>query len=92
MDKNECCSRSCGSALRYHKMSLAGKLVRFKQGELAAKKTKRAKRLQEEIYIECGSLEISITTSIRRLYVRARNRGYHNGFYSGCSRARRGEN
>lgn len=82
LSKNITCSRSCGSALRWSKMSREGKLIQFKNNYEAAKKTLYAKRLKGEIEKACQELNIPFTSTIAKLYVRARNRGYHNGYYT----------
>lgn len=82
------CSRSCGSSLRWFKMKNSGKLLIFHRLSEFAKKTKYCQRIKAECERHCKDLGIQFTNSILRLYTRARNRGYLNG-YSTASRRRR---
>jgi hypothetical protein len=87
--KNETCSRSCGSSLRWFRLKSSGKLLKFEKAEKAAKRTLYYARLQKEIEDNCKELEITLTSAVRRLYIRARNRGYHNGYYQREGRERK---
>jgi hypothetical protein len=81
LEKHETCSRSCGSSLRWFRLKNSGKLLKFEQAEKAAKRTQFYIRLQKEIEDNCKELGIPLTISIKKLYIRARNKGYHNGYY-----------
>src|SRR3989304_881895 len=78
--KNECCSLSCGSALRWQRMKLSGKIRTFEKATLDAQRTAVSRRLQVDFLTACKELGIVPTPTIRKLFVRARNRGYHAGF------------
>lgn len=80
LKKNRTCSKECGSALRWGNMKKKGiDKTLFKMAE-AGKKSRQYKRLTEEIERACKELSIAPTPNIRRLYVRARNKGYNNGY------------
>lgn len=89
LEKNDTCSRSCGSSKRWSKMLREGKLILFKKNELASKKTKASIRLKTEIINVCVELGLDYTPIIAKFYIRARNKGYHNGFFTRDKRARK---
>lgn len=86
LNKNETCSRSCGSALRWDRLKKSGKLVDFEKKSEFARRTAMHKRLQEEVKRACDELGIELTSNIRKFYIRARNRGYLNGYAVGVKR------
>jgi hypothetical protein len=88
LPKNKTCSRSCAASLRWAKFVDEGRIKRIIQNREAGKKTQYAKRLVEEIKRNCDELGIALTPQITKLYIRARNKGYHNGFYARDKRSR----
>jgi len=86
LEKNKCCSQSCAASLRWEILDTAGRIEKIRQGTLAAKKSKYAIRLKEEIEQACKDLNLIPTPEIKKLYIRARNKGYHNGNATGWKR------
>lgn len=88
--KNKTCSRSCGSALRWDKLKKSGKLLDFSNRSAAARKTKMYKALAATIMKDCEEFGVTLTPSVRKLYIRARNQGHHNGYYAALRKIRNG--
>ena len=86
LKKNKCCSQSCAASLRWDKVDVAGRIEKIRLGTLAAKKNKYAIRLKKEIEDACKELNLIPTLEIKKLYIRARNKGYHNGNATGYKR------
>lgn len=88
LKKNECCSISCASELRWSRKLEHEKTINLKRME-AAKKTAYAKRLNAEFLRICTKYAINPTKSIRSLFIESRNRGYLNGWSTASRRQQR---
>lgn len=88
-DKYDTCSRSCAGLKRWAKLKATGKVLEFHQASEKAKQTQMFKRLQKTIEKNCKELGIELTPAIRKLYIRGRNEGYHNGYTAHEHRVRR---
>lgn len=86
--KNECCNESCAASLKWQRMKESGKIRTFQKATLDARLTAVSKRLQADFLEACKELEIVPTPAIRKLFIRARNRGYHTGFATRDRRAK----
>lgn len=87
--KNECCDESCAASLRWERMKETGKIRTFEKASSEARQSSKFKRVQGEFEQLCKELNIEPTSAIRKLYIRARNRGYHNGFMTRHRRERK---
>ena len=93
--RHTCCSLSCASQKRWADMELDGRLGRVIEGRQAAYKNERTQRVLAEIAREFERLGINEANpngrdlvSLKRLYVRARNAGYHAGYMARTRRER----
>lgn len=90
LPKNITCSVECGAARRWHLLRQSGKDVSIRNARESARRTVYYKRVQQEIDDQCRDRGIAVTPEIRTLYIYARNRGYHNGYFAAAKRARAG--
>lgn len=89
--KNECCDESCAAALRWQRMKESGKIRTFEKASFQAQRTALSQRLHADFIAACKDLGITPTPAIKKLFVRARNKGYHAGFATRDRRARYGK-
>lgn len=84
--RNKCCSESCSSQKRCADLKKAGRLKYFFYKAEAARKTRVAKNMEVMFRSLCKELDIVPSPQIKKLFVEARNAGYHAGYYTGQRR------
>lgn len=86
--KNRFCSRSCASTYLWDN-NVFIKSERAIKARDYAKRNWFYKQLKEEIRREIAALGLQYSKALAKLYIRARNRGYNNGYTSGVRRVRK---
>lgn len=88
-DKSKYCSMSCSSLDRWHSASFEEKKKIITQRRNFALRHQQSIRLQKEIKTKCEELGLPYDDNHKKLYCYARNRGYHNGYYTMYKKARK---
>lgn len=84
----ETCSYSCAASLKWHRMGEDGRLIRVQNGQKAAAKSQRLKRVVAEAKKQAAECGLVLSKEAMSFFLKARNRGYLNGYAAGIKRER----